>query len=396
MTSAVVPEIREKAQGDVRQTPGTKLREEDRCIQQGNEQTILILAEKMGGDVHDIDKTQQDPRIGNNCIPETLPLNNPHLLLLKYFVHICRYAVQSAFKRVKIQTILNRSTQLLKRRLFPGQKNAAYGSFERLLRKNGYTICINKFIPESYDPNHKNILFLIESPAMVEHYWEQWIRPDMQFVAEISFNNYFKLANYHCCRSLYVANDNFVNLSDCVEPPEKTALVSLIYSDKIFLEGHRFRHEISRAFSDRLELWGEGTGRFLQHKIDSLLPYAFQVVVENGKYPEYVSEKFFDCLKTYTVPIYWGGERALKEMGFDPRGYFSFDTQEELAEILAGLSFDDYQGMFPYLLRNRERLIALRRDAGLSLTLGMVQLHGYFHNTQSYFEGKWDTISMEI
>ena len=62
-------------------------------------------------------------------------------------------------------------------------------------------------------------------------------------------------------------------------------------------------------------------------------------MIENGKYPEYVTEKLYDCIKLGTVPIYWGGEEALRKMGFDIQGFIFFDSLEELEEIL-------YKGIF--------------------------------------------------
>ena len=251
-----------------------------------------------------------------------------------------------------------------------------------LYTKNDVNICYNKYIRKTYDPQKQNILVAIESPAMIEYY--RWIDANMKFVAEISFSNYFKLNQYLCPRTLYVNNDNFVEMNEFKPNAEKPELVSMIYSDKSFLYGHQFRHRISKEYKDKIHLYGSGTGRHLKRKSDSLGPYKFQIVIENGKYPEYVTEKFYDCLKTNTIPIYWGGEEAIHKMGFDQNGILFFDKLEDLEEILNEKVHRDYYFEKRTSVEfNRNRLIEIRNEDKLLLVLNALKL-GYHHTTKSY------------
>lgn len=265
---------------------------------------------------------------------------------------------------------------------------------KRLFRKNGYNICYNKSIPEDYDPNKKNILLAIEAPEVIES--QGWLKQYMKFYAEISFANFYKLKNYYCCRTLYVAYDGYVNLDLSKEYNNKINLVSMIYSNKTWLLGHAMRHEVARKFRDLIHLYGSGTGRFLSEKKDSLENYMFQIVLENGKYPEYVTEKFYDCLKTRTIPVYWGGEEGVKKMGFDPRGIFFFDNLEELNIILnEKISFETYKNMIPYAIANLNRLIELRNELKFSFFLNTV-ISGYLHSTTSYHNGDYKSLKIGL
>lgn len=256
---------------------------------------------------------------------------------------------------------------------------------EQALELNGYRICYNSLTPQQYDPTKQNIACLIESPAMVAHYWDEWIKPDMTFVAEISFHNFFKLPRFYNCRSLYATSDNFVDLDLTEAFTHKTHNTSLIYSERQFLEGHKLRYEAAQRFGDQVDLMGSGAGKFID-KIDSLAPYRFQIVFENGRYPDYISEKFYDCLKTMTVPIYWGGEAGVKEMGFDPRGILFMESLEDLERILREQAHPAYyESVRPYVEANQARLVEIRQHAGLDAVFNLMALNGYFLTTQSYY-----------
>lgn len=206
----------------------------------------------------------------------------------------------------------------------------------------------------------------------------------MKFTAEISFQNYFGLDNYLCPRTIYANNDNFVDMPGTIRNYEKSDLVSMVYSDRKIISGHQFRHEIADKLKDDLHLFGKGTGRFLRAKSDSLNSYMFQVVVENGKYQEYVTEKFFDCIKTGTIPIYWGGEEAIRKMGFDLDGILFFNELDELKELLsATVNAGFYSNAKPSIIRNWERLKDIRNEDKLLLALHSVKNH-YHHTTSSY------------
>lgn len=248
-------------------------------------------------------------------------------------------------------------------------------------------ICYNIFTPEHYDSGKRNVLLALESPEVVRTYWT-WLTPDLQFDAEVSFGNYYGLEDYYCCRDLYATHDGFVQLLQPQPLVQKTKLVSMIYSNRTALRGHKMRHQIAERNKGVIDLYGSGLGKRLENKRESLDAYMFQIVVENGKHPEYVSEKLFDCLKTRTMPIYWGGEKGLREMGFDMRGIITFDSVEELEAIMAtAVTERTYDDRREYIDRNYDQLVNIRRASRCQLYLGSIQ-HAYMHDPFSYSKGK--------
>ncbi len=265
-----------------------------------------------------------------------------------------------------------------------------YARYLKLFKKNGINICYNAYIPSQYDPAKRNILLALESPAVIEYM--KWLSPEMKFEAEISFGNYYNLEHYFCCRDLYVNNDNFVNVKTGTIFKNKPEEISIVSSHKKHLPGHRYRHEIIARFSDKLDAFGSGYHKF-GDVTKAYTDYKFQVVIENGKYPEYVSEKLLDCIKTQTLPVYWGGEQGLRKMGFNMDGFIFFDTTEELSEILQQLTGSLYQEKYHAMLENLHRLIEIRNGKKMNLYLNSTMLR-YMHTPQSYLGLKFNTLNL--
>jgi len=300
-----------------------------------------------------------------------------------------------------LKAIIKRSNNLLQRLMYNldykinNPLNRLRNDFQHLFRKNGLNICYNRFIPRDYDPDKKNILIAIDSPAVVEY--NKWLKPEMEFIAEISFANYFNLEYYYCPRELYATSDVVVYLNPSREY-NKNQLVSMIYSRAKTLEGHKLRHEVADLFQDQIDTYGTGTDDSIKttdiKKIVSLDKYMFQIAIENGKYPEYVSEKFYDCIKTRTIPIYRGGEEAIKKMGFNVEGILFFNTIEDLEKILEEkVSKSTYEKKKEIIDHNLNRLIEIRNERKFNFFLNTLQLH-YFHTMGSYFEKNYHTLSL--
>lgn len=234
-------------------------------------------------------------------------------------------------------------------------------STSAFLRQQNINVCFNQYAREQHDPSMCNVLIATESPAVVEH--RGWIDPGLSFDVEISLANFYGLDQYYCPRQLYAGRDSFVQLNCENRYVQKSKLISHIYSDKTELPGHRLRHQVSSVTGDVVDEFGSGAGSYVEEKADTLAPYRFQIVIENGQYPEYVSEKFFDCLKTMTIPLYRGGQTAVEKMGFDTDAIFFFDTLDELREIVeTKVTEETYDWLRPAVERNRERLIEIRNQ----------------------------------
>lgn len=69
----------------------------------------------------------------------------------------------------------------------------------------------------------------------------------------------------------------------------------------------------------------------LREKIDGLKDYRFSLAIENCQEQNYITEKFYDCIITDTVPIYFGAPN-IKDI-FPQNGYFNLSNINDLNEL---------------------------------------------------------------
>ncbi len=140
---------------------------------------------------------------------------------------------------------------------------------------------------------------------------------------------------------------------------EKTKLVSMIYSEKTWLFGHRLRHIIAKTLIpqmgyDKIDFFGRATENPLELKSEGTNPYMFQIAIENAQRRFYFADKIYDCFVTGTVPIYWGAPNIGDF--FDMRGILTFNHPNELKEILESLSPEKYESMLDGVKEKFERV----------------------------------------
>ena len=140
---------------------------------------------------------------------------------------------------------------------------------------------------------------------------------------------------------------------------KKTKLVSMIYSEKTWLFGHRLRHIIAKTLVpqmgyDKIDFFGRATENPLELKSEGTNPYMFQIAIENAQRRFYFADKIYDCFVTGTVPIYWGAPNIGDF--FDMRGILTFNHPNELKEILENLSPEKYESMLDGVKENFERV----------------------------------------
>lgn len=113
-----------------------------------------------------------------------------------------------------------------------------------------------------------------------------------------------------------------------IHPKNKN--VSIISSQKNYLQGHILRHNVIKNTTG-VDVYGRGYNE-ISNKIIGLKDYKFSIVIENAKVDYYFTEKLIDCFITGTIPIYWG----CPSIGdfFDINGIITFDTVDELNVIL--------------------------------------------------------------
>jgi hypothetical protein len=196
--------------------------------------------------------------------------------------------------------------------------------------------------------------------------------------------------NFEAFDVIFTCNDSIVDLDPnrCIYIPrggcwiraedhriyEKTRLVSFMSSGKGFegwsAIGHRLRpdlyHILTQMGGDlgtRLEragikqqigIYGKITGNNMPYKLPALKDYMFHITVENMIDHTYFTEKLIDCFVTGTVPIFRGSHKI--DRFFNPDGIIFFDGLEELTDILADLTDDDYHQRRQAIAENFERV----------------------------------------
>lgn len=194
------------------------------------------------------------------------------------------------------------------------------------------------------------VAWLVESPD---------IAPEIYDPLRVNFKKFHRVITFH--RGLLKTLPNAVEglMGGChireqdIYQHAKSKLVSMVASSKDSTEGHKFRCRVADRLQHGLDLFGKGRARPLLDKADGLRDYAFSVAVENSRVPDYFSEKLIDCFLTATVPIYWGVPTIGNWFNLD--GMLRFDTEEEAARIVAGLTMDRYLKMLPAVTDNFQR-----------------------------------------
>lgn len=121
----------------------------------------------------------------------------------------------------------------------------------------------------------------------------------------------------------------------------KSKNISIIASSKTSTFGHRLRHEIIQKFGDRIDVFGYGYNP-IENKADALRDYKFSISVENSWRDTYNTEKYWDCLGTGTVPIYWGCAKVGNLVNYDGLFVISGNNPlEELNRIIDATEKDD-------------------------------------------------------
>ena len=91
--------------------------------------------------------------------------------------------------------------------------------------------------------------------------------------------------------------------------PIKSKLISIITSNKQYTLGHKkrllFALKLKNYFGDQIDLFGRGIQDF-DEKFSVLAPYKYSITIENDFEDDWMTEKIFDPILTYTMPIYFG------------------------------------------------------------------------------------------
>jgi hypothetical protein len=207
--------------------------------------------------------------------------------------------------------------------------------------------------PDFSKPKEKRFGWICESRFIVPNVYDFLINN-----YKVLFNNYYNKI-FTCDSALLQLHPNFVYCQNGSNYPwipkdkwsvyPKKKQCSMFCSPKKLTEGHVYRHQIARIALDcGFDVFGgaHGTSRTVNDprnpwntKIDGLKDYMFSVVVENGIYDSYYTEKLTDCFATGTIPVYCGTKK-LPDI-FDPEGIIWLELDKE-KEIFDSLNEETY------------------------------------------------------
>lgn len=138
--------------------------------------------------------------------------------------------------------------------------------------------------------------------------------------------------------------------------PEKTKNLSVIDSGKASLSSHQSRlnviNKLIRKYPGLVDVYGHITvgksGSPYKHSLppkqkdEGLIPYRYNLVIENGSTDYYFSEKLLDPILCWTMPIYWGCKQIDK---FFPKGsYVNIDIDDpDAIEKIIDITKSDYR-----------------------------------------------------
>lgn len=208
-----------------------------------------------------------------------------------------------------------------------------------------------------YKNNYK-IAWLIEPFAIrqdtYQYVMQNWQKFSLVLSHQVALSNHIKNFEYFPSLMNWVSKEHFGRTTKSVFNTP-----SIVASDKNYTEGHRLRHRIISRFGKNLMVYGKGYVP-IPHKFKVLQPFAFHLAIENSNAYNYFTEKVLDPISTWTVPIYWGTDGIFEF--FNKDGFFTFNTEDELGEILLYISKEGesiYNKMLPAVEENYNILLDL-------------------------------------
>lgn len=148
--------------------------------------------------------------------------------------------------------------------------------------------------------------------------------------------------------------DDFMKM----QMPEKTRLLSVVSSNKVFTQGHqdrlRFVERLKEHFGDRLDVFGRGIRDF-KDKWEVLAPYKYHIAIENSQSPYYFTEKLTDTYIAGAFPFYYGCSNITDYYPKDAMRCIDINNPDEAISIIEdAIANNAYE-------KNLEALMSSRR-----------------------------------
>lgn len=140
---------------------------------------------------------------------------------------------------------------------------------------------------------------------------------------------------------------------------EKDRDLSILSSDKVMCDLHRFRLELAKMC--KKEQLADTFGRFdggdyVQSVDETLDRYRFSLVIENDISDYYFSERLTSCLAAQTIPVYLGARKIGGFFNTDGMLLLEKPDLEQARRLIAECTRENYEARLSAVLDNYERV----------------------------------------
>ncbi len=136
----------------------------------------------------------------------------------------------------------------------------------------------------------------------------------------------------------------------------KTKNVSILSSDKLMCELHKYRYDLAWKCKNYnlADTFGTFDGGKLVTLTDTLRDYRFSICIENIVSPYFFTERLVAALANQTIPIYLGATEIDKI--FNPDGIIKISTASDIEKVLKQCTKEEYENRLNAVLDNYNRV----------------------------------------
>jgi hypothetical protein len=220
-------------------------------------------------------------------------------------------------------------------------------------------------LPPHYGKPVKKFAFFIESESIVPGDYELFnLKPGLDRDFDLIFTHTAKFLDKYP-NAVFIPGGGVwygtPNHGGTISPEQykiKTKNISIVSSDKIYCELHKFRIELARHYkkSSKVDTYGTFDGGSSVRISETLENYRYSIAIENDISPYWFTEKIMNCFAAMTVPIYIGATKIDKFFnvnGIIQISNFDFDS---IDKIIDRCNEKDYIERLPFILDNFNRV----------------------------------------
>lgn len=215
-----------------------------------------------------------------------------------------------------------------------------------------HAIIINKTMPVLSIPKENVIgiaqeppeflnLCLTDTDNSVDH---QFIEYVTKYVGKYYIGEKYNLPEE------FIEHHGFVGHNSIIRRPiHKNKLMSLMISDKIFTQGHIYRHQLAKIIMENnlpIDIYGRGCKHHKEHSClkgefngdEHIENYLFHISIENTQHPHYFGEKITNPLLLGTNVLYLGCQNTKEYFGEDGIHLLSGNIESDMNLIVTILN----------------------------------------------------------